>query len=112
MLVSVEHLRKSYEPSGVIALDDVSLEIAEGELVSLVGASGSGKSTLLNVLGGIDAPSSGRVVIGGEEINGSDRQMVMLRRSLIGIIFQFFNLMPTLTVLENVTLPAELAGRG
>jgi putative ABC transport system ATP-binding protein len=110
-LIQIDDLRKNYEPSGVVALDGVSLSIAEGELVSLVGASGSGKSTLLNILGGIDAPTSGRVVIGGHDVSrASDRQMVMLRRSLIGIVFQFFNLMPTLTVLENVTLPAELAG--
>ena len=112
-LVRVERLRKNYEPAGVVALDDVTLSIEEGEVVSLIGASGSGKSTLLNVLGGIDVPGSGHVEIAGQVITGaSDRQMVMLRRSLIGIIFQFFNLMPTLTVLENVTLPAELAGRG
>jgi putative ABC transport system ATP-binding protein len=111
-LVTIDDLRKSYEPSGVVALDGVTLTIADGELVSLVGASGSGKSTLLNILGGIDMASSGRVVIDGQSVTGaSDRQMVMLRRTLIGIVFQFFNLMPTLTVLENVTLPAELAGR-
>ena len=110
-LVVIERLRKSYEASGVVALNDVSLAIEEGEIVALVGASGSGKSTLLNILGGIDSPTAGSVVVGGYDIaGGSDRQMVMLRRGLIGIIFQFFNLMPTLTVMENVTLPAELAG--
>ncbi|HVK40743.1 MAG TPA: ABC transporter ATP-binding protein [Candidatus Kapabacteria bacterium] len=111
-VVSIEQLRKSYQPSGVVALDGVDLTIARGELVSLVGASGSGKSTLLNILGGIDQATSGRVTIDGREITGAtDRQLVTLRRTLIGIVFQFFNLMPTLTVLENVTLPAELAGR-
>jgi ABC-type lipoprotein export system ATPase subunit len=111
-VVTIEQLRKSYQPSGVVALDGVDLTIARGELVSLVGASGSGKSTLLNILGGIDQATSGRVTIDGREITGAtDRQMVTLRRTLIGIVFQFFNLMPTLTVLENVTLPAELAGR-
>lgn len=111
-LVLVEELRKSYPASGVVALDGVTLAIEEREIVSIVGASGSGKSTLLNILGGIDAPTSGRVSIDGNDVTGAtDRQMVMLRRSLIGIVFQFFNLMPTLTVLENVMLPAELAGR-
>ena len=111
-VVSIEQLRKSYQPSGVVALDGVDLTIARGEHVSLVGASGSGKSTLLNILGGIDQATSGRVTIDGREITGAtDRQLVTLRRTLIGIVFQFFNLMPTLTVLENVTLPAELAGR-
>ena len=111
-LVLVEELRKSYPASGVVALDGVTLAIEEREIVSIVGASGSGKSTLLNILGGIDAPTSGRVSIDGNDVTGAtDRQMVMLRRTLIGIVFQFFNLMPTLTVLENVMLPAELAGR-
>jgi putative ABC transport system ATP-binding protein len=93
-------------------LRGVSLEVAEGELVALVGRSGSGKSTLLNVIAGIDRPSAGRVILGGHEISALDeRGRTLLRRVRIGLVFQFFNLIPTLTVEENVRLPLEL-GRG
>jgi putative ABC transport system ATP-binding protein len=110
-LVVVEDVVKRFDQAGVVALDGVSMSMTRGEIVALVGASGSGKSTLLNILGGIDAATSGRVVVGGRDVTlASDRDMVRLRRTLIGIVFQFFNLMPTLTVMENVTLPAELAG--
>lgn len=113
-MITLEHVSKIYGPvsgGSVKALDDVSLRIEEGESVSLIGASGSGKSTLLNVIGGIDVPTSGRVVVDGREITAiGDRELTLLRRDVIGIVFQFFNLMPTLTVIENVMLPAELAG--
>jgi putative ABC transport system ATP-binding protein len=113
-MISVQQVSKIYgaKGKGVKAIDDVSLEIAAGTLVSLIGASGSGKSTLLNLIGGIDAPTSGTITIDGHDITrAGDREMTLLRRGTIGIVFQFFNLMPTLTVLENVLLPAELAGR-
>jgi putative ABC transport system ATP-binding protein len=113
-MITLEHVSKIYGPvsgGSVKALDDISLRIEEGESVSLIGASGSGKSTLLNVIGGIDVPTSGRVVVDGREITAiGDRELTLLRRDTIGIVFQFFNLMPTLTVIENVMLPAELAG--
>jgi putative ABC transport system ATP-binding protein len=113
-MISILQVSKIYgaKGKGVKAIDDVTLEISDGTLVSLIGASGSGKSTLLNLIGGIDAPTSGTIIIDGHDITrAGDREMTLLRRGTIGIVFQFFNLMPTLTVLENVMLPAELAGR-
>jgi putative ABC transport system ATP-binding protein len=113
-MISIQQVSKIYgaKGKGVKAIDDVTLEISDGALVSLIGASGSGKSTLLNLIGGIDAPTSGTITIDGHDITrAGDREMTLLRRGTIGIVFQFFNLMPTLTVLENVMLPAELAGR-
>ena len=112
-LIELRDLRKVYgdEEHGVRALDGVSLDIEHGEVVSLIGASGSGKSTLLNLIGGIDAATSGGITVDGRDIaRAGERQLALLRRGVIGIIFQFFNLMPTLTVIENVMLPAELAG--
>ena len=93
-------------------LQSVDLTIAPGQFVVLLGQSGSGKSTLLHLIGGIDTPSSGCVEIGGVDITALDeRSRTLFRRDHIGFIFQFFNLIPTLSVLENVTLPGELAGR-
>ena len=93
-------------------LQAVDLTIAPGQFVVLLGQSGSGKSTLLHLIGGIDTPSSGSVAIGGVDLTALDeRNRTLFRRDHIGFIFQFFNLIPTLSVLENVTLPGELAGR-
>jgi putative ABC transport system ATP-binding protein len=95
----------------VVALDSVSLAIPRGEMVSIVGPSGSGKSTLLNLIGGLDRPSSGDVCVDGAPLAGlSDDQLTRVRRDKIGFIFQFFNLLPTLTCLENVGLPLHLRG--
>jgi putative ABC transport system ATP-binding protein len=98
--------------TAVDALRGVSLEVATGELVAVMGPSGSGKSTLMHILAGLDRPTSGTVTIAGEEITSlDDRAMTMLRRKHIGFVFQFFNLLPMLTAEENVVLPLSIAGR-
>lgn len=112
-LIELYQITKHYgEGNGVMALNGITLSIEAGQRIALIGSSGSGKSTLLNIIGGIDAPTTGKAIVDGRDItNISDREMTLLRRTTVGIIFQFFNLMPTLNVLENVMLPAELAGR-
>jgi len=95
----------------VIALADVTLSIPRGEMVSIIGPSGSGKSTLLNLIGGLDRPTSGDVFVDGAALGGlTDDELTRVRRDKIGFIFQFFNLLPTLTSLENVGLPLHLRG--
>jgi putative ABC transport system ATP-binding protein len=95
----------------VTALDRVSASIERGEMVSIVGPSGSGKSTLLNLIGGLDRPTGGELAIDGQSLKGiSDDELTRVRRDKIGFIFQFFNLLPTLTCLENVSLPLHLRG--
>lgn len=96
----------------VVGLNDVNLEISSGELVVLKGNSGSGKSTLLALLAGLDQPSRGRLTVAGQDIGqASAAQLTRFRREVVGMVFQSFNLLPTLTVLENVCLPALLAGK-
>lgn len=93
-------------------LNDVSIDIEKGSFVSIIGASGSGKSTLLTILGGIDKPTQGTVILDGEEISAmSEKQLAILRRSKLGFVFQFFNLAPYLTAEENVLLPIMLSGK-
>jgi putative ABC transport system ATP-binding protein len=119
-MVRVEHLTKSYPGGTRIAIDDVSLDVAPGEFVAVTGRSGSGKTTLLNVVGGLDLHCEGRVAVGGRDLRGmSDAELSGLRNRTIGFVFQAFHLLPHLTVLENVILPAafggvtgEVAGRG
>jgi putative ABC transport system ATP-binding protein len=95
----------------VTALADVNLKVDRGELVSIVGPSGSGKSTLLNLVGGLDRATGGEVSIDGRKLSGlTDDQLTLVRRDTLGIIFQFFNLLPSLTCLENVALPLHLRG--
>lgn len=112
--IKLDHITKKYEEAGVerVILNDVSLEFGCGEFVVLLGKSGSGKSTLLNLIGGIDDPSSGEVLVDGKNITRmSDTERTLFRRRHIGFIFQAFNLIPTLTVLENVMLPLELGSK-
>ena len=114
-IVEIRDLSKSYDEGDRVlrVLDAVNLDIGAGEFFALLGASGSGKSTLLNLLSGIDQAQAGRIVIGGVDITGlSDRELTIFRRENIGIVFQFFNLIATLSVLENITLPRELGGLG
>jgi putative ABC transport system ATP-binding protein len=97
--------------AAVDALRGVSLSVADGELVAVMGPSGSGKSTLLHILAGLDRPTAGDVLIGGTALSGlADRELTLLRRRAIGFVFQFFNLLPMLTAEENVLLPLKLAG--
>ncbi|GFP77382.1 ABC transporter ATP-binding protein [Clostridium fungisolvens] len=110
-ILKVESLNKTYGKgeNKVQALKDVSLSINKGEFVAIVGASGSGKSTLLHLLGGLDIPTSGRVIIDGESIyDYKEERLAIFRRRKIGFIFQFFNLIPVLDVEENISLPALL----
>jgi putative ABC transport system ATP-binding protein len=113
ILISLQHLSKSYAtPAGACrALQDVTLEIGKGEFVAISGKSGSGKSTLLNMAGGIDRPSSGAVVVAGAAIQRmSERELARWRGRSIGFVFQFFQLLPTLTAAENVMLPMDFRG--
>jgi putative ABC transport system ATP-binding protein len=111
-IIRLDHVSRRFEGKrDVTALDDVSLGIGRGEMLSIIGPSGSGKSTLLNLVGGLDRPSSGRVTVDGEALAGlSDDGLTRVRRDKIGFIFQFFNLLPTLSCLENVGLPLHLRG--
>ncbi|MEU6349013.1 ABC transporter ATP-binding protein [Streptomyces sp. NPDC047072] len=107
-------LVKVYRQGGtqVRALDGVSVDFAPGRFTAITGPSGSGKSTLMHCLAGLDSPTSGRVVLGGTELTGlSDRRLTRVRREKVGFVFQSFNLLPQLTALENIVLPATMAGR-
>jgi len=111
-VISLIGIAKSFNGKRKItALQGVDLEVARGEMLSIVGASGSGKSTLLNLIGGLDRPSAGEIRIDGQAIASlSDDELTRLRRDKIGFIFQFFNLLPSLSCLENVALPLHLKG--
>ena len=113
-ILRVENLRKVYGKgnSKVVAVDDVSLSINKGEFVAVIGASGSGKSTLMHLLGGVDRPTEGKVFVNGKDIfELKDDALAIFRRRQIGIIYQFYNLIPILNVEENIALPLELDGR-
>jgi putative ABC transport system ATP-binding protein len=109
-LIDLRDVTKTYETGAreVTVLNDVSLQVAVGEFVSVVGPSGSGKSTLLNMITGIDRPTSGEVFVAGESVHAlSENQLARWRGRQVGVVFQFFQLLPTLTVLENVMLPMD-----
>jgi len=111
IILKVENLSKYYQMGEVTvkALEDVSFEVVKGEFIVILGPSGSGKSTLLNIIGGMDTPSGGRVLFNDELItNFTDKELTMYRRNKIGFVFQFYNLMATLTAKENVELAVEI----
>jgi putative ABC transport system ATP-binding protein len=114
MVIQTHDLCKYYgdESNLVKALDKVNLSVDKGELIGIIGKSGSGKSTLLNMLGALDHPTGGSIVIGGEDISKmNDEQLTKMRRSKIGFIFQNYNLIPVLNVYENIVLPIQLDGK-
>lgn len=114
-ILKVENLTKTYGSSEnlVHAVDDVSFSVEKGEFVAIVGASGSGKSTLLHLIGGVDRPTSGKIFVDGNDISKmNDDKLAVFRRRQVGIVYQFYNLIPILTVEENITLPCDLDGRG
>lgn len=111
-ILSVKNLSKIYgdENNHVIALDNVSFDVEIGEFIAIIGASGSGKSTLLHQIGGVDHPSSGKVIINNTDIYTlNENDLAIFRRNEIGLIYQFYNLIPVLNVKENITLPLQLA---
>lgn len=114
-ILKVENLIKTYGSGEnlVNAVDDVSFSVEKGEFVAIVGASGSGKSTLLHLIGGVDCPTSGKIFVDGNDISKmNDDKLAVFRRRQVGIVYQFYNLIPILTVEENITLPCDLDGRG
>ena len=113
-ILKVEHLSKIYGKGETVvkAVDDISFSVEKGDFVAIVGASGSGKSTLLHLLGGVDRPSKGKVFIDGVDIYAMDNDaLAIFRRRQVGIIYQFYNLIPILDIEENITLPARLDNR-
>ena len=113
-ILKVENLTKKYgkKDTEVVALDNVSFRVKKGEFVAIVGASGSGKSTLLHLIGGVDKPTSGKVYINGTDIYSlNNDNLAIFRRRQVGIIYQFYNLIPILNVKENITLPCDLDGQ-
>ena len=113
-ILRIEHLTKTYGSgdTAVCALDDVSFSVAAGEFLAIIGSSGSGKSTLLHLIGGVDRPTSGTVFLNGENVfERSDEQLAVFRRREVGLVYQFYNLVPVLDVVENMCLPVLMDGR-
>jgi len=113
-LLKVENLSKIYgkDENQVVALNDVSLTIEKGEFVAIIGSSGSGKSTLLHIIGGVDVPTGGKVYLDGQDVYAqSSDKLAIFRRRQVGLIYQFYNLIPTLNVVENITLPVLMDKR-
>jgi putative ABC transport system ATP-binding protein len=111
-VITLDHVSKHFEARRrVTALQDITLDIPKGEMVSIVGPSGSGKSTLLNLIGGLDRPTSGTITLDSQRLDGlADDGLTAVRRDKLGFIFQFFNLLPSLSCVENVALPLHLRG--
>ena len=113
-ILRVEHLSRTYGKgeNQVCALNDVSFSVEKGEFVAIIGPSGSGKSTLLHILGGVDSPTSGKVFLNGQDVyQQKEEQLAIFRRRHVGLIYQFYNLIPILNVTENITLPALMDGK-
>ena len=113
-ILRIEHLSKVYGQgeNQVRAVDDVSFSVEKGEFLAIIGPSGSGKSTLLHILGGVDRPTSGKVYVDGQDVYAQDEDhLAIFRRRQVGLIYQFYNLIPVLNVVENMTLPVLMAGR-
>lgn len=113
-IIRAEHVSKIYGKgeNQVKAVDDVSFSVEQGEFVAIIGSSGSGKSTLLHILGGVDRPTSGKVFVGGQDVYAQNEdQLAIFRRRQVGLIYQFYNLIPVLNVVENMTLPLLMDGR-
>lgn len=113
-LLKIENLSKIYGKGDaeVKALDNVSLTVEKGEFVAIIGSSGSGKSTLLHIVGGVDVPTSGKVYLDGQDVYAQNAEnLAIFRRRQVGLIYQFYNLIPTLTVVENITLPVMMDRR-
>lgn len=113
-ILRIEHLSKVYGTgeNAVRAVDDVSFSVEKGEFLAIIGPSGSGKSTLLHILGGVDRPTSGRVLMNGQDVYAQDEEaLAIFRRRQVGLIYQFYNLIPVLNVVENMTLPVLMDGR-
>ncbi|MCD8331452.1 MAG: ABC transporter ATP-binding protein [Oscillospiraceae bacterium] len=113
-ILKVEHLSKTYGEGDhlVRALDDVSFTVEKGEFMAIIGPSGSGKSTLLHILGGVDRPTEGKVWMDGQDVYAqNENRLAIFRRRQVGLIYQFYNLIPVLTATENITLPMQLDGR-
>ncbi|MBQ9167660.1 MAG: ABC transporter ATP-binding protein [Oscillospiraceae bacterium] len=113
-ILRVDHLSKTYGQgeNEVRALDDVSFSVEKGQFVAIIGPSGSGKSTLLHILGGVDRPTSGKVFLEGQDVFAQNEdQLSIFRRRQVGLIYQFYNLIPVLNVTENITLPVLMDGR-
>ena len=113
-ILRIEHLSKVYGQgeNQVRAVDDVSFSVEKGEFLTIIGPSGSGKSTLLHILGGVDRPTSGKVYVDGQDVYAQDEDhLAIFRRRQVGLIYQFYNLIPVLNVVENMTLPVLMDGR-
>lgn len=113
-ILRVDNLKKVYGKgeNAVHALDGVSFSVEQGEFVAIIGPSGSGKSTLLHILGAVDVPTSGKVIMGGKDVFAQNEEaLAIFRRRQVGLIYQFYNLIPVLNVTENITLPVLLDGR-